>query len=427
MPPRIPHLSILQKDTIINIGKAVRATKYDNVPEQRAFLDTQAELLVHAFDISDLFDYNPDDQDSFAQFFYELAATPGLAEVFHVVKNTYHQTVVPNSDPVIGGRYPVIADLCARLKTAKECSKAGVLVAQQQHRAQLDDVRDAAEAQNAQVVAARDAACASKDTTKKKAKNKKKSKSKAAEVTVDDINDEVSIVDDTEAPGQGSGEADDPMNVDATESVSGEIQGHRSTRSLDGTSSAMAILSRTDPTSGSRVVAEEFSLPTTVQTCMGATVTVTEGPVALLNLLHVLVTAELVARLSNSHGHLGPVAFKRVATKCHGGWSRCSHTCPYSTRKRPQTSQSYAHEDSQSQFEAAELAVNNPQVKESVSAALAAATSDDHPATIGSLRLEESGIRSRLAYANAQLRYQLNHREYLLGDLKHVLDAQHRR
>ncbi|KAJ7710345.1 hypothetical protein B0H17DRAFT_1123504 [Mycena rosella] len=76
---------------------------------------------------------------------------------------------------------------------------------------------------------------------------------------------------------------------------------------------------------------------------------------------------------------------------------------------------------------AAELAVNNPQVKESVSAALAAATSDDHPATIGSLRLEESDIRSRLAYANTQLRYQLNHREYLLGNLKRILDAQHRR
>lgn len=52
---------------------------------------------------------------------------------------------------------------------------------------------------------------------------------------------------------------------------------------------------------------------------------------------------------------------------------------------------------------------------------------DAYAPTIASLRLEESELRSRIAFANAQLRYQLDHRDYLIVDLDRVLGSQHKR
>lgn len=76
---------------------------------------------------------------------------------------------------------------------------------------------------------------------------------------------------------------------------------------------------------------------------------------------------------------------------------------------------------------AAELSVNGDAVKQTVAAANAALSSGTHADTIGSLRMEESELRSRVAFSNAQLRYQLDHREYLLRDLRRVLETQHQR
>lgn len=78
-------------------------------------------------------------------------------------------------------------------------------------------------------------------------------------------------------------------------------------------------------------------------------------------------------------------------------------------------------------FTAAELAVNNEAVKKTVAASRAAIVSGAFDVTIASLRLEESTIRSRVAFANSQLRYELDHRDYLLDDLKRVLELQHSR
>lgn len=78
-------------------------------------------------------------------------------------------------------------------------------------------------------------------------------------------------------------------------------------------------------------------------------------------------------------------------------------------------------------FLAADLATNNATVKQTVAAAhaaLAAASGED---SIGSLRLQEAELRSRVSFSNAQLRYHLDHREYLLSDLQRVLDSQHKR
>ncbi|KAJ7169032.1 hypothetical protein C8R46DRAFT_1218395 [Mycena filopes] len=100
---------------------------------------------------------------------------------------------------------------------------------------------------------------------------------------------------------------------------------------------------------------------------------------------------------------------------------------PPSTRKRAKRSHIHAHEDSEEQIAAAELATNNPTVKHTVAAAHAALAPPSFEDSIGSLRLQEAELRSRVAFANAQLRYQLDHREYLLNDLKRVMDSQHQR
>ncbi|KAJ7171889.1 hypothetical protein C8R43DRAFT_944429 [Mycena crocata] len=62
-----------------------------------------------------------------------------------------------------------------------------------------------------------------------------------------------------------------------------------------------------------------------------------------------------------------------------------------------------------------ELAVND-RVKVTVSAASSACSAGDYLATINSLRLEES-----------DLQYNVDHYQYLLDDLHHILDAQHQR
>lgn len=114
-------------------------------------------------------------------------------------------------------------------------------------------------------------------------------------------------------------------------------------------------------------------------------------------------------------------------------------------RKRARRQQPLAHEDSQEQYagtltnrdcssmrlsyfpSASELATNGPAVQKSVAEARRVLKDATEADTIGSLRLQEAELRSRIGFANAQLRYILDHREFLLKDLKRVLDAQHQR
>jgi hypothetical protein len=79
-------------------------------------------------------------------------------------------------------------------------------------------------------------------------------------------------------------------------------------------------------------------------------------------------------------------------------------------------------------FLAAELATNGPAVQKTIAEVHKVLGRDQSDTdSIGSLQLQESEIRSRIGFNNAQLQYLLEHREYLLKDLSRILDAQHQR
>ncbi|KAJ7323372.1 hypothetical protein DFH08DRAFT_817943, partial [Mycena albidolilacea] len=196
---------------------------------------------------------------------------------------------------------------------------------------------------------------------------KGRQKSKKSKAIVEDIDDDVSVFDDSEFPMTGSGEVDDPMQIDAERVEEGTPStSHRTTQSLDAHASvsppdyegffkkfaqllnngfdrsapsyikAMAILSRTDPESASGPVTADFPVPP--------------------------------------------------------------------PRKRNRT-QSYAHEDSADQYAAAELATNGPAVQKTIAEVHQILSTDQSDTdSIGSLRLQESEIRSRIGFSNAQLR-----------------------
>ncbi|KAJ7662350.1 hypothetical protein B0H17DRAFT_1144432 [Mycena rosella] len=362
-----PRLSIAQKETLINIGKSVRATKYDSFLEQCAFLDEKTEAL-----------------DAFSPFMAEIAEDTNLYPLAFALKNPYNQTTTSGTIP-IGGSYPVIVDFCNRLKVESVRAKNNVLLAQQVHRAELEDVRAAKEAQDNEVRIAKEAARTSKDDAKKKAKAKK-TKSKSAEVTVDDIDDDISFIGDSESTTfAASGETDNHMHVDLTEPIS---------------------LPNPLP------IPTQFVMPASVT---AATATPVRDPSVLVD------TVDRVSRLIDS--------FRSRPRRADESAQRgvAEEFQPPSTRKRPWASSQFAHEDSEEQFTAADLSVNNDRIKQTVATAHSALNSSPIGASIGSLRLEESDLRSRIAFANAQLQYQLNHREYLLQDLKRVMDAQHQR
>ncbi|KAJ7626775.1 hypothetical protein B0H17DRAFT_1150883 [Mycena rosella] len=322
MPPSklTPRLSIAQKETLINIGKSVRATKYDSFLEQRAFLDEKTGAL-----------------DAFSLFMAEIVEDANLYPLAFALKNLYNQTTASGTIP-IGGLYPVIVDSCNRLKAESVHAKNNVLLAQQVHRTELEDVRAAKEAQDNEA---------------------KKTKSKSIEVTVDDIDDDILFIGDSESTTfAASDETDDHMHVDLTElfvmpaSVTAAAATpvrdssvlvdmvDRVSRLIDLFRSrpapmAMDIMSRTDPESAQHGVAEEFQPP--------------------------------------------------------------------STRKQPRASSQFAHEDYEEQFAAADLSVNNSRVKQTDAAMHSALNSSPIGASISSLRLEEYNIRSRVAFANAQL------------------------
>ncbi|KAJ7346256.1 hypothetical protein DFH08DRAFT_810088 [Mycena albidolilacea] len=252
-----------------------------------------------------------------------IARDKSLYDVFFNMKNSYHQTAT-GPGGIIGGRYPTILDLCSRIKTERELNRVGLsaatIAAQQAHRTELEDAR----------------------------------KSKKSKAIVEDIDDDVSVFDDSEFPMTGSGEVDDPMQIDAERVEEGTPStSHRTTQSLD----AHASVSPPDYEGFFKKFAQLLN---------------NSGP----------VTADF------------PVP---------------------PPRKRNRT-QSYAHEDSADQYAAAELATNGPAVQKTI-AEVHQILSTDQSDT------DSIGLGS----ATAQLRYLLEHREYLLKDLSRILDAQHQR
>ncbi|KAK7001858.1 hypothetical protein R3P38DRAFT_2776000 [Favolaschia claudopus] len=325
-----------QHDVIVGVADSVSATKYPDRAKQRTFLDQQTVTLRC--------------QDSFSGLLGEIAKDKTLYDAFYSVKNSYHQTAV-GSNGVIGGRYPLILELCAKIKAERELQRGNTVASQQAHRTELEEARAQADDQE------------SKNSRKPRApRAKKDNKTKKSKATIEDGDE--SPFDDSELPGF----VDDAMIVDDSNDAS--ASGHRATQSLDERnpatsqsgstrpSSAMAILARTDPSSASAIVVEDFPVPP--------------------------------------------------------------------PRKRARPSQPLAHEDSVEQYDATDLSVNNPTVRQTVAEARDAVKSSTAD-SMGALRLQEAELRSRVGFENAQLRYHLDHREYLLTDLRRVLDAQHKR
>jgi hypothetical protein len=86
-----------------------------------------------------------------------IARDKSLYDVFSNMKNLYHQTAT-GPGGIIGGRYPVILDLCSCIKTERELNHIGLsaatVAAQQAHCTELEDARVAAEEQAATEAAA---------------------------------------------------------------------------------------------------------------------------------------------------------------------------------------------------------------------------------------------------------------------------------
>ncbi|KAJ7310864.1 hypothetical protein DFH08DRAFT_822962 [Mycena albidolilacea] len=155
-----------------------------------------------------------------------IAHNKSLHNIFFNMKNLYHQTAT-GPGGVIGGRYPIILDLCSRIKTERELNCVGLsaatVAAQQAHCTELEDACVTTEEQAATELLA---------TAKpKKSKGKKAKKSKAI---VEDIDDNVSVFDDSEFPMTGSGEVDDPMQIDAEQVEEGTpLTSHCTTQLLN--------------------------------------------------------------------------------------------------------------------------------------------------------------------------------------------------
>ncbi|KAJ7882097.1 hypothetical protein B0H13DRAFT_2344813 [Mycena leptocephala] len=390
-PPKRPSKS--QVDSIIAIGDVVTATSYKDRTKQRSFLDEKTVALACLYALaSSLADHFS--KESFIPFVAHIASDKSLYDGHYTVKNNYHQTAL-GANGVIGGRYPTILDLTSQIKVERERQKGQALLGQQVHRSELDEARAlAAESHSAEVLATKEAAVASKKSGK--GKGKKKPKSKA---TVDDADDEASVFDDADFPLEGSDVYERTLlAIDELRFIFSAFQigeptndapGHRATQSLD---------------ERERVL---VSLP-----------------------LETFRTLDQFARLiDNNRLEIGLAAMAILARTDPAIESAATtEDLPRpSSRKRARQQASLAHEDAEEQFVGAELAVNNETVQKTVAAARKVVESDSYPPTIGSLRLEESDVRSRIAFTNAQLRYQLDHRDYLLVDLRRILDAQHQR
>ena len=93
-------------------------------------------------------------KDGFAALIPEIAKDKALYDVFYSVKNSYHQTV-SGTNGVIGGRYPLILELVAKIKQERERIRTGIIATQQAHRTELEEARAAVEESQASAKATR--------------------------------------------------------------------------------------------------------------------------------------------------------------------------------------------------------------------------------------------------------------------------------
>ncbi|KAJ7722674.1 hypothetical protein B0H14DRAFT_2642071 [Mycena olivaceomarginata] len=145
-----------------------------------------------------------------------IAHDKSLYDIFVSMKDSYHHTAM-GPGGVISSRYPVILDLCSLIKTECELNRVGLSAAtvatQQAHHTGLEDTCVTAEEQAATELQA--------STKTKKSKEQ-------------DIDDDASVFDNSEFPMTGSGEVDNPIQIntewveEATPSTS-----HHTTQSLD--------------------------------------------------------------------------------------------------------------------------------------------------------------------------------------------------
>ncbi|KAJ6473480.1 hypothetical protein DFH09DRAFT_1343554 [Mycena vulgaris] len=254
-----------------------------------------------------------------------IAERAELADVPHLCRNSYHQSAAIGGG-AIGGRYGMITDFCSAIKLERERLKNKVLQEQQAHRAELEDARVAKEALESEVRASKEAARLAKEAAKK---IKPKKKTRSSKVTVEDVDDEVSVVDEVDAQQAASASAVFNFIRDINtlcvgldsfqlSSISSDNGSHRVTQSLDEDCTDRFTPRKYARRFESRVVAEEFSPP--------------------------------------------------------------------SARKRARASGRFAHEDSSEQIAGAEHRVFRDRFF-------------SLQATFESLRLEESNVRSQLAYS----------------------------
>ncbi|KAJ6523133.1 hypothetical protein DFH09DRAFT_1096811 [Mycena vulgaris] len=356
LPKVSKPLSQAQVDDILPIGKSICATKYDDRLEQRTFLGAKVLQL-----------------DAYSDHIPVIAEHAELADIPHLCRNLYHQSAAI-SGGANGGRYAI--------KLERERLKNKVLQEQQAHRAELEDARVAKEALESEVRASKEAARLAKEAAKK-AKPKKKTRS--SKVTVEDVEDEVSVVDE--------------VNAQQATSASAVFDFIRNINNLC-------------------VGLESFQL-SSISSDMAATV-----------LLNPLTRLYWCVHFLSSEFFLTPNMFLCVPqTGLRQEKSRvvAEEFSPPSARKRARASGRFAHEDANEQIAGAEQSVNNDVVKNTVAVVYSAIASSPYKATFESLRLEESNVRSQLAYSNAQLRYHLDHQQYLLDSLHRILDEQHKR
>ncbi|KAJ6587426.1 hypothetical protein DFH09DRAFT_1307658 [Mycena vulgaris] len=364
-PPKVSkQLSQAQVDDILSIGKSIRATKYDDRLEQRTFLDAKVLQL-----------------DAFSDYIPAIAERAELADVPHLCRNSYHQSAAIGGG-AIGGRYGMITDFCSAIKLERERLKNKVLQEQQAHRAELEDARVAKEALESEVRASKEAARLAKEAAKK---IKPKKKTRSSKVTVEDVDDEVSVVDEVDAQQAASASAVFNFIRDINtlcvgldsfqlSSISSDNGSHRVTQSLDET-----VLT------GLRQ-----------ESTRAALVRISFRQIRVLTDFRSRESLQRSFPLPPPVNELGLVVASPMRTPAN-------------------------------RLQALNSPLTMTVVKNTVAAAYSAIASSPYKATFESLRLEESNVRSQLAYSNAQLRYHLDHRQYLLDSLSRILDEQHKR
>ena len=104
----------------------------------------------------------------------QIASESALFDPAYQLKNAYHQIHGSAPGP-IPGRYPVISDICVKIKVERDRIKAGVLLAENKHRFELEEALRVKDTQEAEAKAAKEAAKALK-TAALAAKRKEKVK-----------------------------------------------------------------------------------------------------------------------------------------------------------------------------------------------------------------------------------------------------------